>query len=288
MIDKGLLGNVTHANAQWNRNPGWPKDSRAAGVNNWRLYRQYSGGLAAELASHQIDVADWFFGQKPEFVVGVGGNEFVKDGRDVYDNIQLIFRYPKGQKVMYQSICTNEHLSLFGGQRKQFGEIFLGTAGSLEITVGSDKEPALAMWYRETTPTTLEPAAKGKKAAPAVAGATLTSTGLGQRALPILLEKDQVTGKESFLEREMKYARQWLYKKGIMVPEEDRNPVDVQLESFFDCCRTGKAPLADMEVGLADSIMVMLSNLSMDEERKVYFNEIEKMGRAPEPAKAKS
>jgi hypothetical protein len=30
---------------------------------------------------------------------------------------------------------------------------------------------------------------------------------------------------------------------------------------------------------MADSVAVILSNMAMDEGRKVYFNEIEKMGR---------
>jgi len=71
--------------------------------------------LTAELGSHQIDVADWMFGERPEFVVGVGGLDYVHDGRDIYDNIQLIYKYPHGQKLMYSAIGTNQHLSLFGG-----------------------------------------------------------------------------------------------------------------------------------------------------------------------------
>ena len=55
--------------------------------------------------------------------------------------------------------------------------------------------------------------------------------------------------------------------------------VDTELESFFQNCRDGKKPKADLEVGLADSVAVILSNLAMDEGRKVYFSEIEKMGR---------
>ena len=71
-----------------------------------------------------------------------------------------------------------------------------------------------------------------------------------------------------------------------MMQEEQKNPVDVELESFFQNCRDGKKPKADLEVGMADAIAVILSNQAMDEGRKVYFNEIEKMGKAPEvPAK---
>jgi predicted dehydrogenase len=278
MIDKGMIGKVTHAYAQWNRNPGWtmkPEPRRTS----WRLFKDMSGGLTAELASHQIDVADWFFGAQPEFVVGVGGNEFVSDGRTVYDNIQLIFKYPKGQKLMYSSISTNKHLSMFGGARTEFGEIFMGTEGTIEITVGTDNEPAIGLWYYEPGPKPAETAKK--KEEPVVVGATLAATGGGARPLPILFERDTVTGKESFLERELKFARLWLYKKGIMMPEEDRNPVDVSLESFFNCCRTGQKPNADTEVGLADSTMVILANQAMDEGRRVFFNEIDKP-KAPE------
>ncbi len=63
-----------------------------------------------------------------------------------------------------------------------------------------------------------------------------------------------------------------------MVQEESRNPVDVELESFFNSCRDGVRPRADITVGMADAVAVILSNLAMDEGRKVYFNEIDKMG----------
>lgn len=287
MIQKGILGEVTNMYAQWNRNPGWPlkqpKPGQTLEQANWRLYRKFSGGLVAELASHQIDIADWMFGAQPEFVVGVGGLDFVHDGRDVYDNIQLILKYPKGQKLTYSSICTNKHLSMFQGTRTEFGECIMGTKGTIEITVGTDKEPAIGLWYYEPGPTVEKAAAKKEIAQ--MAGATLASTGRGSRAMPILFDRDQVSQNDSFLQREMKFARRWLYAKGVMVPEEDQNPVDVQLESFFDCCRTGKHPLADLEIGLADSTMVILANKALDEGRRVNFNEINTMG-VPTGAKA--
>ncbi len=57
IVDKGLIGDVTHIHAQWHRNPGWVMKGDASKVGkylaNWRMYREYSGGLAAEIASHQ-------------------------------------------------------------------------------------------------------------------------------------------------------------------------------------------------------------------------------------------
>jgi hypothetical protein len=84
----------------------------------------------------------------------------------------------------------------------------------------------------------------------------------------------------------MKFARRWLYSKGVLVQEEETNPVDTELESFFRNCRDGGRPRADIEVGLNDAIAVMLSNLAMDENRRVYFNEIEKLGTGAAATKA--
>jgi hypothetical protein len=65
--------------------------------------------------------------------------------------------------------------------------------------------------------------------------------------------------------------------------------VDTELESFLSDVRSGNKPRADLEVGLADSTAVILSNIAMDENRRVYFKEIEAMGlpAAPAPAAAK-
>jgi hypothetical protein len=59
--------------------------------------------------------------------------------------------------------------------------------------------------------------------------------------------------------------------------------VDTELESFLSDVRTGNRPRADLEVGLADSIAVILSNIAMDENRRVSFKEFETMG-LPAPA----
>jgi predicted dehydrogenase len=280
MVDKGVLGNVTHMYAQWNRNPGWKMKPMAnmaeQMLTNWRLYRQYSGGLAAELASHQVDVAEWMFGSAPESITGVGGHDYEFDGRDIMDNIQMIYKYPKKQKLISMYLCTNSHLALFGGTRTEFGEIIMGTEGAVEITVGDDEQPVEAIWYREPSPP--PSVTKAGDARAYVAGATMVAPG-ALKGVPILPKRDRVVPDESFVGREMKYARQWLYAKGVMMPEEARNPADTQLESFFNDCRTGGRPKANIDVGLADSTTVMLTNLAVDEDRKVMYSEMEKLSR---------
>jgi len=290
MVDKGILGNVHHIHAQWHRNminkpsslwtmkPGGEKN-----IDNWRVYRSMSGGLTAELTSHQVDIADWMFGSRPDFVMGLGSLDMLKDGRDVWDNIQLIYRYPNGQKLTYSSISTNQFLPFFNGTRAEMGEIIMGTEGTIEITVGGDDpdkgvfQPPIAWWYREP-PKAVTVTSAAEKAKPMVASASMLTASGANHPIPLNLPDIAFTGKESFLEKEAKFARRWLLAKGVMVQEESRNPVDLELEGFFQNCRDGGKPKADLETGMADAVAVILSNLAMDEGRKVYFNEIDKMG----------
>jgi hypothetical protein len=159
------------------------------------------------------------------------------------------------------------------------GEIIMGTEGTIEITVGDDNKMPVAWWYREPPKAAATTAADTKKKEAFVAGATMVASGGANGPIPILTGDLEITGKEGFLDREVRFARRWLTAKGVMVQEEQRNPVDIELESFFQNCRDGQRPRADLEVGLADSVAVILSNLAMDEGRKVYFTEMDKMGR---------
>jgi predicted dehydrogenase len=281
MVDKGTLGDVKYIYAQWHRNPGWTMKP-----GNWRLFRKTSGGIAAELASHHFDVADWMFGSTPEMVMGLGGLDTMFDGRDIYDNIQLIIKYPKGKRMMWSGSSITSHLPLFGGARAEQGEMICGTQGTVHITIGDgkmDPNPPMAIWYKEPNPPKVAAAGKNEKFQ---AGASF-SLASGTRALPVLLSGDEMKGNESFLEKEMKFARRWLYAKNIMVPQEAKNPVTTSLEGFFNDCRTGGTPKANYEIGLHDSATVCLSNLAMDEERRVNFSELATIGNgAAKPAAA--
>jgi predicted dehydrogenase len=268
MVEKGMLGDVKYMYAQWHRNPGWTMKP-----GNWRLFRKTSGGIAAELASHHFDVADWMFGSTPEMVMGLGGLDTMHDGRDIYDNIQLIFKYPQGKKLMWSGSSTTSHLPLFGGARAEQGEMICGTQGTVHITIGDgkmDPNPPLAIWFKEPNP----PKVTGAKNEKFQAGASFALAS-GTKALPILLTDDQHGASDSFLQKELKFARQWLYAKGVMMPTEEKNPVTVSLEEFFNDCKTGATPKANYEIGLHDSASVILSNRAMDEERRVLFAELE-------------
>lgn len=109
-IRLGKIGNITAIECQWNRNGDWRRpvpDPKWEKLINWRMYREYSGGLLAELCSHQLDFANWVLDAHPEKVMGMGGIDYWKDGRETFDNIHLIYRYPKGVKATFSCLTSN-------------------------------------------------------------------------------------------------------------------------------------------------------------------------------------
>ena len=277
LIDDGAIGKITHVQAQWHRNGNWRRIASPEMEEqiNWRMYRQYSGGLSAELMSHQVDVSDWFMGSSPQSVMGVGGIDYWKDGRTTFDNIQLIFEYPGGEKLQYSSITTNRHQQGRRGPGDGCREVILGTDGAIEISLVPNGD---GMLYLDRMPMHMGDNEKGGEAW--TAGATMASDtmeqGEGLAIIPNMVDLD--SGEVGFIAKEVEYAKRWMYRKGILTPTASVHEEYKELESFLDCVLTGAKPKADLEVGLQDSIAVMLSNLAMDQERKVYFSEIEAMG----------
>lgn len=103
MVQTGLLGRITAIESQWHRHNDWRRPvpvssdhedfTRLDHKLNWRLYRPFSRGLLAELASHQLDVVQWMLGVPPKRVLATGGVDYWRDGRDVADNVFCIYEY---------------------------------------------------------------------------------------------------------------------------------------------------------------------------------------------------
>ena len=131
MIHNGMIGTITGMRAYWYRNNDWRRPVPTPDVErriNWRLYRSSSAGLVTELAAHQLQIGDWALGQRPESVMGYGDIVYWKDGREVFDNISLIYRYPNGVKMSYESVISNKFLGL--------EELILGDKGTMELEKG--------------------------------------------------------------------------------------------------------------------------------------------------------
>ena len=141
-VKAGEIGTITQVRASWHRNTSWRRPVPAGSDDrhiNWRLYRDSSAGLMTELATHQLQVGNWFLDGVPTRVIGSGSICFYKDGREVYDHVALVYEYSGGRKLIYSSLLNNAR---YGCE-----EQIQGSKGTIE--------PELGRIYQEIPPKVL-------------------------------------------------------------------------------------------------------------------------------------
>jgi len=129
-VQQGEIGEVTHISGYWHRNNDWRRpvpDPSLERLINWRLYREWSLGLIAELGSHHMDIANWVFGATPIAAIASGSIASYHDGRETDDNVQVVLSYPEGRRFIFTSMTNN---SKMGDQLWLYG-----TKGSLNLTL---------------------------------------------------------------------------------------------------------------------------------------------------------
>ena len=171
IVKAGTLGELYHARLVWHRNGNWRRkddlpspdfDPKKWGypsfdhLINWRLYKQYSRGHMAELASHMVAITNWFFGAEAEAALGSGGVYRYNDGREVPDHTYATIDYPGGRTAVFTSIESNAF--------DHYYEAYYGTKGTL-ILRGEVEAYLFSEGETDAKPTTVEVAPKGAKAA---------------------------------------------------------------------------------------------------------------------------
>lgn len=261
MVQAGVLGQVSAVKAQWHRNNNWRRPVPVAKGDadwlrlerklNWRLYRDYSGGLMTELGSHQLDVVNWLLGTTPRRVSAVGGVDYWRDGREVCDNVFCIYEYeltPKSDprtsvsgsgtslkpytvRVTYSSLCNNAY--------EGASELVLGTKGSLYLT--STK----GLFYREKLPDDV--GWKAKKEGDDDANASLVTAG---KTLKLSNSPWAHRGEPLEIDN--------------LIGDDTRD----ELVSFVDHVRRrDPKTICDVREGLRDTLTVLTANQAIDEGR---------------------
>ncbi len=151
IIQGDEFGSLSHVECYWNRNGDWRRpvpSPELERIINWRMYREYSGGMMAELSSHQINIVNFIKDDAPVRVFGSGGIDFWKDGRETFDNVHATFIYGDGTKLDCTCLTTNAHLG--------FQLNFYGKNASIQISREDNKylarlyvEPAYLQSFEE-------------------------------------------------------------------------------------------------------------------------------------------
>lgn len=139
---EGIIGEVIRVDAFWDRWEDWKRPLPAVNKDftpwgfptlnhliNWRLYREYGHGLMTENGTHQMDAASWLLGDKrPKTVCGMGAITY-HDQRETHDVVSAEYMFEGDTLVRF---TQDFHQGFNYGW--SYGELFLGTEGSLRIT----------------------------------------------------------------------------------------------------------------------------------------------------------
>ena len=248
LIRQGVLGEIVDIRNYWYRNNDWrrplPKVADEK-IVNWRLYKETSGGLMTELAAHQLQLGTWVYQALPDYITGFGDIIFWKDGREVYDSVSVIYHYPNGKRMTFESIISNKHYGM--------DEEVLGNKGTLELAKGllylEDPTPAsnILQFIKET---------EQKKQQPiAVAGSSWRPEILYEtKGIPILENLQVHDGSNT---------------TGADVDDGSRSLV----ESFCNAMIIGKPMPMLVEEAYYSCLLALLGNQAMDERRVIAFPE---------------
>jgi predicted dehydrogenase len=227
MVQGGECGQITHIRCNYNRNTDWRKkldDPSLERLINWRMYREYSGGLMAELCSHHINIVNWILGTVPEKIIGFGSIDYWKDGRETFDNVNTIFEYPGGVKATFQAITTNafENVSV----------VIMGTEGTIAI---SKEEGQAAHFYSEPVKVKRELGDEELQAIDAITSATRKAWARSE-PIPITVENNT---------------------------KDDLETTRIMFLEFADGVRTRKSPTSNIDNGRNVAIAVDLAIKAM-------------------------
>jgi len=237
MIKDGTIGRVTTIRAQWHRNGDWRRpvpDPSLERQINWRMYREYSVGLMAELGTHQLDVANWATGLRPYRVAGFGGINYWVDGRETFDNVHLVYEYPGGIRMLYSSITTNAHFGC--------SEQIMGDKGTLILTENGGE-----YFAEEKARKSLEFQAYGGNVSEELQKKILVTGATVKPEDPSLLKSEKFGG------------------AGLS------GATGYQFTSFFECIREDKEPFCSAEVGRDASVAIHMGLAAMRREDVVYW-----------------
>ena len=237
-IHNGDLGQLGQLRAYWHRNNDWrrPVPNNSIEVErfiNWRLYKEYSAGLLTELMSHQLQVANWALRKTPVSVTGTGSIVFWKDGREVNDNVALIYSYDDGTQFIYDSMTSNKKYGL--------EEQIMGHKGTIEFETNR--------YYTETPPP-----------APGILQ-LINDMESG------FFGKAMIGGASWVPETAVKYNGE------PIIENTDFYDSALQLEGFAKYIRAGKAPEALTKEGYNASIWTLLGEIAIETGEKLTLAE---------------
>ena len=266
-------------------------------VINWRLYSEYSGGLTTEYATHQIDIANWFFGTHPHSVCGYGGIDWYGgDGRDTHDNIHLVYTYKvpvierhrftgrplkdSNGNIRYVKdaagnvktrLATFDYMSSMANAFLGPSELVFGRYGTIQLSLAGGEfwkeKKALSDPYRIAEGTNPRRAKQKSLLKSGISKAVTLRKPPGD-----LIEEEPLEGEDP--------SKHWSHFITPIEGAYDKIETLLAVESWHKCIRRARKgePFqdelrADAVVGMESAVAALMANIAMREDRTVYWSE---------------
>ncbi|MEA2062309.1 MAG: Gfo/Idh/MocA family oxidoreductase, partial [Gemmatimonadota bacterium] len=242
LVEAGSIGQVTQFYVHFDRNETWKRegiDPEWERVLNWRLYKEYCGGLLTEVITHEIDQVIDILGTMPVNASFSGRIQVYKDGREHHDSIMGTFEMEDG----VIGVGTG-HLS---NASQRVGWTLLGTHGTIEAYGGELR------LYWEKQARHLDSFGVRHKFTNIKLGQSL-ETPESRKHTPAKVIKFDIDS-----DYDLGTAREYMH--------------------FYDCILNGARPVMDAESSRLSSIAALMAyHSSMNGGRRVTRREVEDMG----------
>jgi predicted dehydrogenase len=165
LVQTGVLGDISKVEIVWNyHGPRWRGRPQVKQIHeadtDWkkwlmtkpyrpfdpqlyfefRLYKDFSSGIADQWLSHGIDLVHWFMDDHfPRSVVAHGGIYAWHDGRENPDTFQALLEYPKGFLASFSTSFGNDADSFSRYMGKKATLINIGGEGSPRYQLVEEK-----------------------------------------------------------------------------------------------------------------------------------------------------
>lgn len=231
---------IREADTDWKKwlltKPYRPFDPRV--YFEFRLYREFSSGIADQWMTHAIDMVHNFLEDPfPKSVVAHGGIFAWKDGRENPDTFQALLEYPKGFLVSYSTAFGNDsdsHTRIMG---KKATLINIGGEGSQRWKLVQER-------------------------------GTHESNPFVRRSAKFVNLDNRQRQSMSWTQRLFSSAVERTY--GPMPFTSDSN--SSHMRNWFECLRTRKDPNANIDRGFSHSVATIMAAQSYQLGKRLYWD----------------
>lgn len=270
--NQGVIGELTYAEAYTDRNSAngaWqytiPSDASTKTIDwdmflgdapkvpfdpvrffHWRNYKAYGTGVAGDLFVHNFTALHTVTGSKgPDTIYAAGALNYWKDGRDAYDIVSGIMRYPKTAEHNGFQFFTRVNLAdgAGGGQNNRF----IGTEGVIEVGYNSIKIKHFK-----------------RPVAPEIGGYDSLESFPKAMQESLLAEYN---AKYSAEDRKTKAGDTIIFN----APKNYDSRLDHMI-NFFESVRKGKATFEDASFGLRAAGPAILCNTSVELNKAIHWD----------------